>query len=113
MCDAGVMLFLPSLSPRSLPLPSKTLTFHSHPSSLHFLLHPSPPLPSPQPHMDGPTATRAIRALGYSGRIFGLTGNMLTAQIDHFMTHGADKVLFKPLDIEAFNRAMTEFAYAQ
>ena len=33
------------------------------------------------PNMDGPTATRAIRDLGYTGLIFGVTGNTISISI--------------------------------
>ena len=52
------------------------------------------------PNMDGPTATREIRALGYPGIIIGVTGNALAEDIELFMRCGANKVLPKPLRIE-------------
>ena len=51
--------------------------------------------------MDGPSATEAIRSLGYYGRIVGVTGNAMQHDIDHFLSKGADRVLVKPVDIEA------------
>ena len=51
------------------------------------------------PNMDGPTATKAIRELGYKGVIIGVTGNALPSDIAHFIAHGADTVLVKPLNI--------------
>ena len=107
------------------------------------------------PNMDGPTATREIRALGYTSLIFGVTGNgthvsflsLLTsrcnctdaacpladslpllkyfiyltllylvfdimsglpADVAHFLSCGADKILLKPLDILAFGQAMRD-----
>ena len=54
------------------------------------------------PNMDGPTATREIRALGYSGIIVGVTGNALAEDIDLFILSGANRVLPKPLEIEDF-----------
>ena len=56
--------------------------------------------------MDGPTATKAIRALGYTGKIFGLTGNALQSDIDLFLNAGADLVLTKPLDMALFRSSM-------
>ena len=58
------------------------------------------------PNMDGPTATKEIRALGYTAPIFGVTGNTLDSDKEYFMNNGADKVLAKPLDMDIFNRAM-------
>ena len=51
--------------------------------------------------MDGPTATEAIRSLGYRGRIVGVTGNAMQHDIDHFLLKGADRVMIKPVDINA------------
>ena len=34
--------------------------------------------------MDGPTATKAIRELGYTGPIIGCTGNTLDMDLDRF-----------------------------
>ena len=55
------------------------------------------------PKMDGPTATKAIRELGYTGLIFGVTGNALEEDIEHFLSSGADRVLTKPLDVDLMN----------
>ena len=52
------------------------------------------------PNMDGPTATREIRALGYSGIIVGVTGNALADDIDSFIRAGADRVFTKPLRMD-------------
>lgn len=40
------------------------------------------------PRMDGPSAAKAIRHLGYAGPIIGVTGNALQSDVDWF------KVLF-------------------
>jgi CheY-like chemotaxis protein len=56
------------------------------------------------PKMDGPTAVKRIRALGFSGRIVGLTGNVLGSEIDVMKNAGADSILSKPVqltDLEA------------
>ena len=58
--------------------------------------------------MDGPSATEAIRSLGYRGRIVGVTGNAMQHDIDHFLRKGADRVLTKPVDIKALLRLVTE-----
>ena len=52
------------------------------------------------PKMDGPTATRAIRALGYTGIIIGATGTSYPQDLETFTTGGADLVMTKPLDID-------------
>ena len=51
------------------------------------------------PNMDGPTATREIRALGYNGVIIGLTGNAYPEDIESFINAGANRVLTKPVQI--------------
>ena len=58
--------------------------------------------------MDGPTATEAIRSLGYRGRIVGVTGNAMQHDIDHFLRKGADRVMVKPVDIRALVRLMND-----
>ena len=50
------------------------------------------------PNMNGPTATKEIRALGYKGVIFGVTGNALSEDIAIFLNHGVNQVLIKPVD---------------
>ena len=54
------------------------------------------------PNMDGPTAISAIRALGYTGVILGLTGNAAAIDQEAMVTAGADGVLTKPLDANLF-----------
>ena len=58
------------------------------------------------PNMDGPTATETIRGLGYSGPIFGVTGNALGTDVNYFISHGADAVLAKPFDFKLFKQLM-------
>jgi signal transduction histidine kinase/CheY-like chemotaxis protein len=58
------------------------------------------------PKMDGPAATQAIRALGYSGPIFGLTGNALSSDMKYFTDHGANAVLAKPFDFTTFKQLL-------
>lgn len=55
------------------------------------------------PIMPGTLATKKIRELGYQGKIFGVTGNGLQADVDEFMNHGVDEVLIKPLSGEKYN----------
>ena len=59
------------------------------------------------PNMDGPTATKAIRDIGYSGYIFGVTGNALDSDISFFISHGANHVLTKPFDYSRFLSLMS------
>ena len=58
------------------------------------------------PNMDGPTATKALRAMGYNGVILGVTGNQLSFDIEHFVECGANKVLMKPLKMDEFRQSM-------
>jgi CheY-like chemotaxis protein len=58
------------------------------------------------PIMDGPTACKAIRALGYKGLIFGVTGNYRERDVEFFVSSGADVVLSKPFDTDKFQQCM-------
>ena len=55
------------------------------------------------PVMDGVTATRCIRKLGYKGLIVAVTGNALSEDVNAFLSNGADIVLTKPLSIAVFD----------
>ena len=61
------------------------------------------------PVKDGPTATRELRSIGYSGIIIGVTGNALPSDIDFFMKHGANEVLIKPLRLEVLENIILKF----
>ena len=58
------------------------------------------------PVMDGPTATRALRAMDIHTPIFGLTGNAIDTDIKIFLNAGADCVLIKPFSFVEFSSAM-------
>ena len=58
------------------------------------------------PIMDGPAATRAIRRLGYAGRIFGVTGNGMAADVKVFTDSGVDRVMVKPFSLDDFHAAV-------
>jgi len=60
------------------------------------------------PVMDGPTATRKIRELGYSGIILGVTGNVLKEDMKKFLAAGANRVLTKPLSMAIFDATILE-----
>ena len=47
--------------------------------------------------MNGPEASKQIRELGYQGFIIGVTGNVLSKDIEQFMNYGANRVLKKPV----------------
>ena len=55
----------------------------------------------------GPTATKAIREMGYKGAIIGVTGNVLSSDMSNFLAHGADKVLSKPVGIDTSESTIT------
>lgn len=61
---------------------------------------------SVMPNLDGPSATRLLREAGYGGLIIGVTGNMMPADVDHFLTCGADYVLAKPLELKDLERIL-------
>jgi CheY-like chemotaxis protein len=54
------------------------------------------------PVMNGVDATKRIRELGYTGKIFGVTGNGFQSDIDEFIAHGADEVLVKPVSAQGY-----------
>jgi CheY-like chemotaxis protein len=64
------------------------------------------------PVMDGPTATKEIRALGYTAPIFGVTGNCLESDVKRFKDCGATGVFAKPFRVDAFHAAMSEVRHA-
>jgi CheY-like chemotaxis protein len=57
---------------------------------------------SSMPFLNGPPAVKMIRELGYTGKIFGVTGNAYQSDIDDFLAHGVNEVLIKPLSIEKY-----------
>jgi CheY-like chemotaxis protein len=60
------------------------------------------------PVMNGPTATKALREAGCDVLIIGVTGNLLPEDVRYFRRHGADAVLGKPLDIQAFEQLLLQ-----
>jgi CheY-like chemotaxis protein len=61
------------------------------------------------PNLDGPSATRQIRNLGYTGPIFGVTGNNVDSDIQMFLKAGASKVFPKPFVLKNFHDSMPSF----
>jgi signal transduction histidine kinase/CheY-like chemotaxis protein/PAS domain-containing protein len=61
------------------------------------------------PIMDGHAATMAIRKVGNSVPIVGLTGNALDEQRVEFLACGADAVLTKPLNRSRFEHVVDRF----
>jgi signal transduction histidine kinase/CheY-like chemotaxis protein len=62
------------------------------------------------PVMNGPTATRVLREMGCLCPIVGVTGNVLVADVDYFLSQGADAVLPKPLQLSALEEVWYGFA---
>ena len=44
--------------------------------------------------------------MGYTQPIFGVTGNGLKADVEHFMSSGVDNVLLKPLNLTDFYQVL-------
>ncbi|KAJ1430410.1 histidine kinase-like ATPase [Ochromonadaceae sp. CCMP2298] len=62
------------------------------------------------PRMNGPTATSHLREMGCDCFIIGVTGNVMQADKDVFISAGADAVLAKPLRVESFESMMASLA---
>lgn len=58
------------------------------------------------PVMNGTDAAVTMREIGYTGLIFGITGNAFQKDIDEFMLCGVDDVLIKPITAENFTDIM-------
>lgn len=52
------------------------------------------------PKMNGPTACKRLRDLGFTGLIVGITGNVLPEDRRFYLNQGAEAVLGKPLDMK-------------
>lgn len=63
------------------------------------------------PVMNGPTAVEKLRSLGVTSVIIGITGNVLKADVDFFMSKGADAVLPKPLSLSDFFSTYNEISF--
>ena len=60
------------------------------------------------PGMSGPDATAAIRALGVTCPIIGVTGNTLDMDVKRFRDMGANEVFGKPFNVGKFATLMAE-----
>lgn len=58
-------------------------------------------LDNSMPKMSGPEASKLIRDMGSSVKIIGVTGNARSEDIDLFLSHGADRVILKPLHFDS------------
>lgn len=61
------------------------------------------------PKMNGPDATQALRDMGVTIPIIGVTGNVLPADKEYFLNHGANAVLHKPLNIEQLKAEILKY----
>jgi CheY-like chemotaxis protein len=59
-------------------------------------------LDNSMPFLDGADAAKQMRDAGFHGKIFGITGNSLPADIEAFKRKGADLVWVKPITQQAF-----------
>jgi CheY-like chemotaxis protein len=60
------------------------------------------------PIMRGPNACELMRKMGCSSFIVGVTGNVMSEDVDHFRKCGADWVLPKPFRLEALEQQWIE-----
>ena len=58
--------------------------------------------------MNGPEACRAIREIGYTGFVLGVTGNLLPEDVGYFLDSGADAVLGKPFKYTDLEQLLME-----
>jgi len=58
------------------------------------------------PVMDGPAAVSRIRAIGFTGAIFGVTGNSQEPEVEHFVKSGVNEVYTKPIEVKALGGAI-------
>ena len=47
---------------------------------------------------------RELRSLGHKGLVLGVTGNVLPSDVEHFMAHGANRVIPKPLKADMLKK---------
>ena len=59
--------------------------------------------------MQGPEAAQAMRAMGFGGMIVGVTGNVMAEDVAHYLQAGADKVLFKPVEVDELDAVLSMF----
>merc|ERR1712127_291164 len=60
------------------------------------------------PVMNGPEACMAVREMGYTGFVVGVTGNLLPEDVGYFMDCGADSVLPKPFKYKDLEQLLME-----
>jgi len=60
------------------------------------------------PVMNGPSACKGVREMGYTGFVVGVTGNLLPEDVGYFMDCGADAVLPKPFKYKDLEELLIE-----
>ena len=60
------------------------------------------------PYMTGAEACKAMRAMGFTGIIIGLTGNAFEKDITDYIAQGANAVLKKPLVLEELFKTLNQ-----
>ena len=63
------------------------------------------------PIMDGPTAAKHLREGGDEIPIIGVTGNVLPADIDYYVQHGANLVIGKPVNISLLDSSLQRLVH--
>jgi CheY-like chemotaxis protein len=62
------------------------------------------------PLMNGPEAAKALRDLGFTCPIIGVTGNVLPVDKTYFISMGANDVLSKPLYLDDLNACVRKYS---
>eukprot|EP00602_Paraphysomonas_sp_CaronLab_P002944 CAMPEP_0185031032 /NCGR_PEP_ID=MMETSP1103-20130426/18263_1 /TAXON_ID=36769 /ORGANISM="Paraphysomonas bandaiensis, Strain Caron Lab Isolate" /LENGTH=768 /DNA_ID=CAMNT_0027566387 /DNA_START=468 /DNA_END=2774 /DNA_ORIENTATION=- len=62
------------------------------------------------PRINGPTATQILRDADFSIPIIGVTGNVLQADVDFFLAHGATAVIHKPITVSVLQGMISQFS---
>eukprot|EP00977_Amphora_coffeiformis_P004026 scaffold804_cov165-Amphora_coffeaeformis.AAC.5 len=60
------------------------------------------------PKLSGPEAAKQIRELGFDVDIIGVTGNVLHDDVAHFISQGANEVVFKPVNVDELESVWSE-----
>jgi CheY-like chemotaxis protein len=69
-------------------------------------------LDSFMPNMGGIEACKQIRALGYSGLVLAISGNVIPEDIQEFLAAGADHFIGKPFKLEQLQAVLSGKAKA-
>eukprot|EP00607_Mallomonas_marina_P008602 CAMPEP_0182423596 /NCGR_PEP_ID=MMETSP1167-20130531/9645_1 /TAXON_ID=2988 /ORGANISM="Mallomonas Sp, Strain CCMP3275" /LENGTH=433 /DNA_ID=CAMNT_0024602719 /DNA_START=416 /DNA_END=1717 /DNA_ORIENTATION=+ len=60
------------------------------------------------PNMDGASAVKEMRKMGYTEPVIGITGNAVTQDMDTYLKNGANAVLTKPLNVKHLEDCLAE-----